>query len=540
MQSIAVCLINAYANPAHERRILALINDMAPGISVSLSCDVLPEVREYERTSTTVVNAYVRPVVERYLTSLVNKMQSVGIGAPVLLMQSNGGILSVKTAMETPVHIVESGPAAGVIGAKLLAKRAGIADAIAFDMGGTTAKASLIEGGDIHISSEFEVGSKHSALGFNLAGGGYAMKVPVIDISEVGAGGGSIISVDAGGSLQIGPRSAGANPGPVCYNKGGVEPTVSDANVVLGYLNPDYLAGGSVRLDASLSAAAIERFVARPLGIRVIEAAWAAHVLASANMMGAIKAVSVQRGHDVRNFALIAFGGSGPSHALDMARLLEMKRVPISPAPGLFSAFGLLSAEHEHHTVQTFYRLLARLDPAELAGCVADMKARALAQMAQEGYAAEQVRLDWGADLHYAGQGFELTVPFDTAAINADTLSRLATAFHAAHERTYGHRADRNPVQLVNIRLTVRGMRAKQLPPDASWWARGVGETKFPPRQAYFGELGMLTTPVLRRADLIGPRQGPFIVEEYDATSVVPPGCTAQLDEAGNIVVQVG
>jgi N-methylhydantoinase A len=541
IESIAVCLINAYANPVHEHLIGDIVRELAPNVSCSLSSDVLPEVREYERTSTTVVNAYVRPAVERYLLSLVGRMERLEVTAPVLLMQSNGGILSVRQAMEKPVHIVESGPAAGVVGARLLARTLGIADAVAFDMGGTTAKASLIEEGEIHISSEFEVGTKLSSQGFNLAGGGYAMKVPVIDISEVGAGGGSIISVDKGGSLQIGPRSAGASPGPACYGKGGTEPTVSDANVVLGYLNPEHLAGGAVRLDASLSHAAIERAVAKPLGIGVQEAAWAAHVVASASMMGAIKAVSTQRGHDVRAFTLIAFGGSGPTHAVGMARLLDMKRVIVPPSPGLFSAFGLLFADHEHHTVQTFYRALASLDPAELTAKIAEMQERALADIGAEGYSPDRVRLDWAADLRYAGQGFELSIPLDTRSVGASTLGELASAFHDAHERSYGHRADRNPIQLVNIRLKALGLRPKDETSAGRWWAKEGEARPLPPRKAYFGKAGLLETPVHRRAELRHvARAGPFIIEEYDATVVVPPGCTGRVDDAGNLVIEVG
>jgi N-methylhydantoinase A len=368
------------------------------------------------------------------------------------------------------------------------------------------------------------------------------MKVPVIDISEVGAGGGSIVSVDKGGSLQIGPRSAGANPGPACYGKGGTEPTVSDANVVLGYLNPQYLAGGAVRLDASLAHAAVERAVAKPLGIGVMEAAWAAHVVASASMMGAIKAVSTQRGRDVREFTLIAFGGSGPTHAVDMARLLEMKRVVVPPSPGLFSAFGLLFADHEHHTVQTFYRAMATLDPAELAAKVEAMKRHALDEIATEGYPAERVRLDWAADLRYAGQGFELTVPFDVEAIGPATLATLSRAFHDAHERSYGHRADGNPVQLVNLRLKVLGLRPAGQSLPSRWWSKEAeSATSLPSRKAYFGEAGLLDTPVLRRAELRGDaRPGPFILEEYDATVVVPPGCTGRVEDGGNLIIEVG
>ncbi|MBI3980223.1 MAG: hydantoinase/oxoprolinase family protein [Chloroflexi bacterium] len=542
VESIAVCFLNSYASPVHERRVGELIAEVAPQLSYSLSCDVLPEVREYERTSTTVINAYVRPVVERYLQSLVRHLAEIGVEAPVLIMQSNGGILSVRTAMEKPVHIVESGPAAGVIGARILAKQVGMDNAIAFDMGGTTAKASIIEEGRIHITSEYEVGSKLSSQGLNLAGGGYAMKVPVIDISEVGAGGGSIIAIDRGGSLQVGPRSAGAVPGPVCYGLGGTEATVTDANVVLGYLNPAYLAGGAVPIDAERSREAIAEQVATPLGVGLLEAAWAAHVVANANMIGAIKAVSTQRGRDPREFALVAFGGSGPVHAVGMARLLEMPRIIVPPTPGLFSAFGLLFADHEHHAVQTYYRRFQTLDLAELNAWVGQIEAAALAELATEGYPADRVRLIRSADIRYVGQGFELNVPMPDGELTAETLAHLEAAFNEEHERTYGHRSEGNPVQFVNLRLLALGLRDEEQPLSASWWADGHSELAVPPpRKAYFGEAGLLPTPVLRRSDLAnGRREGPFIVEEYDATTVVPPGCAGWLDAVGNIVIEVG
>jgi N-methylhydantoinase A len=562
VESIAVCLINSYANPVHERRIGEILAEAAPGVSASLSCDVLPEVREYERTSTTVVNAYVRPIVERYLASLVDRLAGIDVRAPVLIMQSNGGILSIRTAMERPVQIVESGPAAGVVGARLLAQRAGLANAITLDMGGTTAKASMIEDGRIHITSEFEVGAGLSAQGLNLAGGGYAMKVPVIDISEVGAGGGSIVAVDRGGSLQVGPRSAGADPGPVCYGQGGAEATVTDVNLVLGYINPAYLAGGAVPLDAERARAAVGEQVAAPLGLSLHEAAWAAHAVANASMIGAIKAVSTQRGRDPREFALVAFGGNGPVHAAGMARMLEMRRVIVPPAPGLFSAFGLLFADHERHAVQTFFRAFDALDLDELRARVRAMEEEALADLRVEGYRPERVRLVRSADLRYVGQGFELRVPMDAGELGPSTLDRLTAAFNAEHERTYGHSSEAAPVQFVNLRLTALGLRDKGdengLGPGTAGRAddhRDLGP--LPPRRAYFGEAGLLETPVIRRADLPGmtmdggrspsrsvvrrpsPRPGPLIVEEYDATTVVPPGSVAWLDDAGNIVIEV-
>lgn len=550
--SIAVCYLNSFANPAHERRTGELIAESAPDVSVSLSCDVLPEIREYERTSTTVINAYVRPLVHRYVDSLLRQLGKVGVSAPLLIMQSNGGILSAATAIQKPVHLVESGPAAGVIAARLLARRIGIANVITFDMGGTTAKGSMIEDGQVHITAEFEVGSQLSQPGWNMAGGGYAMKVPVIDISEVGAGGGSILSVDAGGSLQIGPFSAGAEPGPACYGRGGLAATVTDANVVLGYLNPDHLAGGSVRIDARRSWEALESHVARPLGLSVHEAGWTAHVVANAQMIAAIKAVSTQRGRDPRDFTLLAFGGNGPLHAVGIARLLEMRRIVVPPSPGLFSAFGLLFAERQHFFVQTYYRPFTDLDLTDLNDRLRSLEDQAIAEMLVEGYAREQVRLIRSADLRYTGQGFELPVPLEAAPIDRDSLDRLETLFERAHERTYGHSSPGDPVQFVNLRLTAVALEGLDNDTGGGAKARSEGhrndtgakangrETRpRPTRQAYFGEYGLMPTPVLRRADLSeGPASGPLIVEEYDATTLVPPGWWASLDGIGNIQLE--
>jgi N-methylhydantoinase A len=540
VESIAVCLINSYANDTHERRLGELAEELIPHIPCSLSCDILPEVREYERTSTTVINAYVRPIVERYLQSLFRQLEGASVQAPVLIMQSNGGILSARTAMERPVHIVESGPAAGVVAARLLTTRAGINNAIAFDMGGTTAKASLIENQRIRVTSEFEVGSHLSSGGIHLAGGGYAMKVPVIDISEVGAGGGSIISIDEGGSLQVGPRSAGSIPGPVCYGLGGTRATVTDANVVLGYLNPLYLAGGSLRIEASRARQAIEDQIARPLSLNLQEAAFAAHVVANVCMVGAIKSVSTQQGRDPRESALIAFGGNGPVHAVGIARLLEMRRIIVPPSPGLFSAFGLLWADHEHHAVKTYYRAFQTVDLNELNATISLMESKALAELAIEGYPPERVRLNRSADIRYIGQGFELTIPFQGGQVDSSSLVTLESSFCERHKEIYGHRSDGDPVQFVNLRLTALGQRIHQHALDHHWTDRSKDRQLPVARDAYFKGVGVVATPLLRRDELTARFcPGPFIVEEYDATVVVPPGWKAHLDHTGNIIIDL-
>ena len=358
VEAIAVCLINSFANPAHELAIKDIITAKAPGLPYSISYEVLPEIKEYERTSTTVINAYVMPIVATYLKALRRGLDGAGIPARLLLMQSNGGLTTDRAAAERPMNIIESGPAGGVVGAGKLADAMGLARIITFDMGGTTAKASMVEAGNIMRAQEQSVGAGIMAGSRLLTGAGYVCKVPAIDLAEIGAGGGSHVWIDKGGALQIGPESAGAKPGPVCYDAGGTVPTVTDANVVLGYINPDHLVGGALKLNAAKARAVLERDIAKPLGLTVEQAALGAHRIAASNMIRAIRAVSTERGRDPREFALFAFGGNGPLFASGLAAALGMKRIVVPPSAGLFSSFGLLYADVEHHFSRTFRRQL--------------------------------------------------------------------------------------------------------------------------------------------------------------------------------------
>jgi N-methylhydantoinase A len=533
IESLAICLLNAYANADHERQLGALAREVCPQWEVSLSSDVLPEIREYERTSTTVINAYLRPVVRRYLQNVRSELNAAHVSAPLLIMQSNGGSMSVEAAQERPMSIIESGPAAGVIASAYLAQRLELPNVLTFDMGGTTAKASIIENGELSQTSEYEVAGGISLTSRLIKGGGYALRAPVIDIAEVGAGGGSIIALDRAGALQVGPHSAGAVPGPVCYQNGGTQPTITDANVVLGYLNPEHLVGGDLKLDADAGRRVLEERIANPLGLSVDRAAYGIHLVANANMMRAVRAVSTQRGRDPRGFALIAFGGSGPVHAVELARALDLKHVLIPPSPGLFSAFGLLFATVEHHYVRTCFRRLNGTDPVALQVLIGSMEDEALATLAAEGYRREQVELQTHADLRYRGQSFELTIPF------TPELEDLAENFAQEHLRTYGHRgAPGAPIDLISLRMRARVTSRKPVTLQTAVTSPS-GEKRS--RKAYFGEFGRIETPVIARADLDNTHsEGPLIVEEYDATTVVPPGCTATLDDSGNIVVQIG
>jgi N-methylhydantoinase A len=539
VEAIAVCLLHSYANPLHERMIKAIAQRRAPGLPCSISSEVLPEIREYERTSTTVVNAYVTPVVASYLGALRKGLDDAGVRARLLLMQSNGGLTTDAAAAERPIHIIESGPAGGVIGAQALARSKGLAKIITFDMGGTTAKAAIVEHGELTRAHEYSVGAGIMIGSRLLTGAGYTLKVPAIDLAEVGAGGGSHVWIDAAGSLQVGPESAGASPGPVCYDKGGDTPTITDANLLLGYLNPVQLVGGALKLNADKARRAFAEKVATPLGIALERAAYGAHQIAASNMIRAIKAVSTERGRDAREFSLFAFGGNGPVFACGMAAALGMKRIVVPPSAGLFSSFGLLYADVEHHYSRTFRRLLRGADLGEIRQAWEALAKQALDQLAAEGFTGGRTKLRRSAALHYHGQTFELTVPMIEGPLDASAVEYLEEAFGQEHERTYGHRAGpEEPVELVSIQVVGLGLREGPGVPERARSSRTEPEPPAP-RRAYFApDIGWVETPVLRRSDLSGARAGPLIVEEYDATCVVAPGASAALDAGGNIVVE--
>ena len=542
VQAVAVTFINSYANPDHERQVGAILRKELPDTFLSLSVDILPEIREYERTSTTVINSYLGPPVRRYLQSLIDQLAAAGSQGRLLVMQSSGGILDAEDILERPAQIVECGPAAGVIAAAHVARLIDCPNVITLDMGGTTAKASIIEEGRILRTDEYEVGGGISLSNRLVRGGGYALKLPVIDISEVGAGGGSIVWLDKGGSLKVGPQSAGAAPGPVCYDLGGEEPTVTDANVVLGYLNPDALANGTVPINSPKARAVIEQTVAKPLGQGIMEAAFGVHMIASANMMRAVKAVSTYRGRDPRDFALFAFGGSGGVHAVEMARSLEIKRVIVPPAAGVFSAMGLLFSDISTGLSQAFLRKIEDVDPKDMTQAYEELEQRVLGLFH---YPPEQVALHRFAEMRYAGQAFELPVTAPDGTLDADAVGDLADAFEQEHQRTYGHSFSRKmPIQTVGLRVTgtVAPQGRTDIAPAAAEQTGEGGVADRPRRKAYYGaRLGVVETPIVRRPDLAGDwHEGPFIVEDYEGTVVIPPESKAKLDELGDIVIEVG
>ena len=540
VETIAVCLINSFAYPDHERLIGEVIEQKAPDFPYCLSVNVLPEIKEYERTSTTVINAYLLPVISRYLNSLISELHSSNVTAPLLLMQSNGGLTTAQRAIELPCHIIESGPAGGVVGAHALATKLELGDVVTFDMGGTTAKASLIEGGEYSRAVDFSVGAGIMAGSRLLTGAGYRLKVPAIDLAEVGAGGGSIIFVDPGGAMLVGPKSAGAQPGPACYGLGGELPTVTDANVVLGYLNPKHLVGGEVQINAELSHKAIREKVAAPMELEIERAAYGAHQITAANMIRAIKSVSSERGRDPRRYALFAFGGNGPLFAATMARALGMKQIVVPPAPGLFSSFGLLYADVEHHYSRTLRRVLRTADPRELQQAWLDLENQARKQLQGDGFPEGRIRLSRTANMHYFGQIFELTVPVSSGPIDSAAIATLEEAFGVEHERTYGHRAGpEEPVELVNIELVGQGIPERTRVPE-KLQKKSVASPKEQIREAYFGPVeGWRKARIIDRESLAQGVEGPIIIEEYDATCLVPPGAAAVLDDYGNIIIRL-
>ena len=538
IEALAVCLLHSYVNSAHEIRIRELVARKAPNLHISISSEVLPEIKEYERTSTTVINAYVLPVVQQYCSRLRADLDRAGVKAPLHIMQSNGGLMTAEVAAEHPCNIIESGPAAGVVGAQALARKMRLSKIISFDMGGTTAKASIIENGEVTRSPEYAVGAGIMIGSRLLTGAGYLLKVPAIDLAEVGAGGGSHIWIDPAGSLQVGPSSAGAMPGPVCYELGGIEPTVTDANVILGYLNPDYLCGGELRINAKKSWEVFERKIAKPLGESVEDAAYGTHRIAASNMIRAIKAVSSERGRDVREYTLIAFGGNGPLFAATLAHALQMKRIVVPPSPGVFSSFGLLYSEIEHHYSKTFWHVLRETNPALIDKELEKIRVSALESLKRQGFAKRQAKVRCAASLRYKGQSFELTIPVPNGRITKKTLAELEEAFGEEHERTYGHRAGPDePVEITTLHGIGQALPDTPRVPETIRIERSSTNKRMR-RRAYFGpSSGWIEVPVYRRSDLKTKKKGQCIIEEYDATCVVPVGATASLDRFGNIVI---
>ena len=535
VESVAICLLHSYANPAHEIAVADMLRARLPSLAISESHKILPEIKEYPRTSTTVVNAAIQPKVRAYLRSLRTKLDAIGVPAQVRLMQSNGGLASAQHAGDFPAQIVESGPAAGVVGAAVLARRLGETQVITFDMGGTTAKAGLVEYGEVMRTEAIEVGGGVMAGARLLVGGGYMLKLPTIDLAEVGAGGGSICRLDPGGAPKVGPHSAGADPGPVCYGRGGTMPTITDCNLALGYLDPVGLIGGTLKLDRDAAVSAIEQNLALPMGLSVPEAALGMLRIAAHTMMRAIRSVSVERGRDVRACSMMAFGGNGPLFAASIARELGIARVIVPPMPGLFSAFGLLLADTEHHLSRSFRARADRAAPHALQAVLDAMHEEGASRLAADGFAPQRQVMQITAMARYLGQSSEIPVALASAPAAA-VLAALPEAFAVAHEQMYGFRAPRgDAVEITSIGVLARGLSDRQRLPASIPPGSGAPSGT---RLVWFKDEGWVGTKVITRAGLsAAPQPGPFLIQEYDATCLVPPGASASLDGFGNIVL---
>ena len=538
VEAIAICFLNSYRNAAHEQRAEALLKQHFPDIPVTASYAVLPEMKEYERTSTTVVNAYLLAAMQTYLKRLQERLEGAGIAAPILVMTSNGGMLAARAACELPVMVVASGPAGGVIGAARLGAALDESDIIVFDMGGTTAKAVIIEDGRPSMTSEYEFRDGMSTSSRFIKAGGYMLKVPAIDIAEVGAGGGSLAGIDAGGLLKVGPESAGAMPGPACYGLGNDRPTVTDANVVLGIVNPKALAGGRLSIDRSRAEKAIEEHVAKPLGLSLMDAAHGIRAVANAAMARAIRAVTVERGRDPRDLTVMAFGGNGGIHSVDVARQLGVKKVIVPPLSGVFSAVGMLSADVEHTALTTIIRLFDTMTPADLKAIMDQLASDVKSRLAAEGYDASQIELLWQADVRHEGQATELPAPFKA---EGDMFAQIREAFVAEYFKTYGYK-DQTPLELVKVTVTGRGLRQSRLDFNAMQIEHRAGAARSGHRMVSFarGEAPVETEIVPRSAISATPRPGPLIVEEFDATVVVAPDVTISRDKMDNLVLEIG
>ena len=520
--SIAVCFVHSYADGAHERRTREILLDEYPECAVSLSCDVLPVFREFERSMVTVLNAYVQPLVGRYVGRLAERLRARGIRAPLSIMKSNGGVVAADVVRAQSIHTALSGPAAGVIGARLIGESTGLGDVISVDVGGTSADVCLIQGGEAAVTTEGRVGD-------------WPVPVPMVDIHTIGAGGGSIARVTADGTLTVGPESAGAVPGPACYGAGGEEPTVTDAHLVLGRI-PSHLLGGEMRLDVERARRAVDERVARPLGLSVEAAACGILDIVNNNMVGAIRLVSVERGHDPRDFALVAFGGAGPLHGPDLAALLSMRTIVVPRHPGVLSTFGLLGTEVRNDYARTSLQKPPDYNLEAVARIYRELEAQAAAWLGEEGVPVGQRKLVRLADLRYRRQGFELTVPWPGRGLDVDAL---IARFHERHERLYTYALRDAPVEIVTLRVAASGrVRRFALP--------AVGRTRARPRRArrgvYFAGRGWIDAACVQREALgAGARiAGPAIVEQLDATTVVPPGQHGHVDRFGNLIIRTG
>jgi len=530
VESIAICFLFSFRNPAHERRVREICQEIFPEATVSISSEIAPEFREFERTSTTVISAYLQPVLDRYLDNLEGQLKERYGRVDLRLMQASGGSMTARDARGRAVNIVNSGPAGGALAAAYVGKLTGDQQIIGVDMGGTSFDIGLIDRGEPRVApeSQFE---------------GFPVKMPILDVHAIGAGGGSLAWVDRGGALNVGPESAGSEPGPACYGLGGERPTVTDANLVLGRLNADYFLGGEMKLYPELAEKAIREHVAKPLGITLEEAASGIIRVVNANMVRGISVSSTERGFDVREFALLPFGGAGPLHAVELAEDLGMRRVVIPMYPSTLSAVGLLVANTRYDYVTTLAKSQEELVPAELLAAFKELEARGRAQLKAQNVPDELIEIQWSADIRYAGQSYELNTPVTRKEVltQAD-IDEVIARFHQLHYRIYAYGSAEERVEFINLRVGAIGkvppvsfVRRPRAGSDPSAARKGS-------RPVYYPAYGFIDTAVYER-DLLQPGnviEGPCLVEEIASTSVLTPGAKGTVDEYGNIIVELG
>ncbi|WP_026961062.1 hydantoinase/oxoprolinase family protein [Alicyclobacillus herbarius] len=532
VEAIAVCYLHAYANPEHEKQTVQLIKKMWPEVAITASHEVTKEWREYERTNTAVLNSYVKPVAERYVNQLNERLLEKNVTGQKYIMQSNAGTTTFEQSKQTPIQMVESGPVAGVFGAAILGKMIGHDNVIAFDIGGTTAKCSLIDGGEVTVTTDYRIewDDRHA---------GYPIKVPVVDIVEVGNGGGSIAWIDPAGALKVGPKSAGAMPGPVAYGRGGTEPTTTDANLVTGRLSAKNF---SMNVDLDAVRAAIDEKIAKRFGVSVEEAALGIIRIANSNMLNALKLISVRRGYDPRDFAMVAFGGGGAMHAAFLAKELGVTKVVVPVAASVFSAWGMLMTDLRHDYLQTYIRRTSELNLAELNEAWRALEEQAIAQYKTEDISEGQVVFSRYADMRYLGQEHTVKVPVPGGELNEALLAGVNATFHAIHEQNYTFKLENNPTEIVNLHLVAFGKVTKPEIAELEPVSHTVRDAVLETRPVYFEESGWIETTVYEREKL-GPGfeiQGPAVVEEPSTSALVYPGQRLTVDKYGNLIIHTG
>ncbi|TMK01120.1 MAG: hydantoinase/oxoprolinase family protein [Alphaproteobacteria bacterium] len=524
--SVAVCLLFSFLYPAHEARVREIVREEIPECDVSLSCEVLPQIREYYRLSTTVINAYLQPILSHYIAELDRRLERVGVATrQKYIMQSNGGMATFAAAARRAVTTVLSGPAGGVTAGVLAGRMIGLANIITFDMGGTSCDVALVKDGGPLLSSRGQIAGRDLAL-------------PMLDINTVSAGGGTIATVDRFGMLQVGPASAGAVPGPACYGRGGEMPTITDCNLVLGYLGEDGFLGGRMHLQASKARAAIMSKVARPLGLDLIDAAEGIVRIIDVKMQEAIKAISTMRGHDLRDFMLFAFGGAGPLHAGRICDELGMAGVIVPLYPGVFSAIGLLMSDVKHGYIRSKLAPLTEVAPEEVNHIFDQMTAQALAELRGDGFAPDRIRVERALDMRYAGQGYEIAVPCPAEPLRPSDLKELRMGFDQRHQSAFGHMAPEEPVEIVSYRVRGLGLLPSIEMPKFSPTGAALEDARRGSRRVRF-DGAELDCPIYRRDQIdVGTNfAGPAILEQLDCTTVVRPGQIVRVDEWKNLIV---